>query len=127
MINTTPRNLDEPKQIVILGSGFAGIEVLKRLQKAFNKDKTVKIILVSKDNFLLFTPMLPEVCTGMIETRHIITPVRAFCNKATFYESEVKSIDLVNRKLLLKYSIGKQSVILQRGREYLNMIISLSP
>jgi NADH dehydrogenase len=45
----------------------------------------------------------------MIETRHIITPVRSFCNKATFYESEVESIDLVNRKVFLKYSIGKQS------------------
>jgi NADH dehydrogenase len=67
------------KQVLILGSGFAGIEVLKRVQKKFKNDKKVQITLVSKDNFLLFTPMLPEVASGMIETRHIATPIREFC------------------------------------------------
>jgi NADH dehydrogenase len=99
----------ESKRIIILGSGFAGIEVLKSLQKAFRKDKTIEIILVSKDNFLLFTPMLPEVSTGMIETRHVITPVRSFCSKASFYEAEVESINLESRKVFLKHSIGRQS------------------
>ena len=31
------------------------------------------------DNFFLFTPMHPEVSSGMIETRRIVTPVRVFC------------------------------------------------
>ena len=53
--------------------------------------------------------MLPEVSTGMIETRHIITPVRSFCKKATFYEAEVESIDLESKKIFLNYSIGRQS------------------
>ncbi|MGA9152157.1 MAG: hypothetical protein WBZ36_16405, partial [Candidatus Nitrosopolaris sp.] len=48
------------KHILILGSGFAGIEVVKRVQKKFKNNKNVEITLVSKDNFLLFTPMLPE-------------------------------------------------------------------
>ena len=50
----------KPKKILILGSGFAGIEVLKRVQNRF-KNKDIEITLVSRDNFLLFTPMLPEV------------------------------------------------------------------
>ena len=58
------------KHIVILGGGFAGSEVLKNLQKKLSY-KNVEITLVSRDNFLLFTPMLPEVASGMIETRHI--------------------------------------------------------
>ena len=71
------------KHIIILGSGFAGIEVLKSLQKKFrNNKKNIYISLVSEDNFLLFTPMLPEVSSGMIETRHIVTSVRSFCKKA---------------------------------------------
>jgi NADH:ubiquinone reductase (H+-translocating) len=83
------------KHIVILGSGFAGIEVLKGVQQKFKKDENVDITLVSRDNLLLFTPMLPEVTSGMIETRHIVTPVRLFCKeKARFYEANVKSIDL---------------------------------
>jgi NADH:ubiquinone reductase (H+-translocating) len=43
-----------------LGSGFGGIEVLKKLQKKFDTDDSVEITLISKDNFILFTPMLPE-------------------------------------------------------------------
>ena len=97
------------KRIVILGSGFAGIEVLKKLQKKFHSNKNIDIILVGKDNFLLFTPMLPEVASGMIETRHILTPVRSFCKKAKFYEANVESIDLDNRQVTLTHSIGRQS------------------
>ena len=60
------------KHIVILGTGFAGIEVLKKLQKKFHKNKNIEITLVSKDNFLLFTPMLPEVASGMIQFQEIV-------------------------------------------------------
>lgn len=102
-------SLHSNKNIVILGSGFAGIEVLKNLQKKFHNDKNIEITLVSKDNFLLFTPMLPEVASGMIETRHIVTPVRSFCKKAKFYEASVESIDLANKQVNLIHAIGRQS------------------
>ena len=101
--------LNSCKHIVILGSGFAGIEVLKKLQKEFHNNKDIEIILVSRDNFLLFTPMLPEVASGMIETRHIVTPVRSFCKKAKLYEANVESIDLVNKQVTVTHSIGRQS------------------
>ena len=97
------------KQILILGSGFAGIEVLKRVQKRFKNNRNIEITLVSKDNFLLFTPMLPEVASGMIETRHIVTPVRSFCKKAKFYEANVESIDLDTKQVKLTHTIGRQS------------------
>src|SRR5215472_6963780 len=95
--------------MVILGSGFAAIEVLKKLQKEFDTNNSVEITLVSRDNFILFTPMLPEVASGMIETRHIVTPVRSFCKKAKFYEANVESIDLVNKQVIVTHSIGRQS------------------
>src|SRR5215469_10380972 len=93
-----------PIRIVILGSGFAAIEVLKKLQKVFNVNDDVEITLVSRDNFILFTPMLPKVASGMIET-----PVRAFCKKAKFYQAKVKSIDLSSEMLTLTHAIGRQS------------------
>src|SRR5215469_7959886 len=85
--------------ILILGSGFAAVEALKKLQKEFHNNENIRISIVSRDNFLLFTPMLPEVASGMIETRHIVTPVRTFCKKAEFYEGNVESIDLANKKV----------------------------
>ena len=96
------------KRILILGGGFAGVQVLRALQKKFQDDVSVDITLVSRDNFFLFTPMLPEVSSGMIETRNILTPVRTFCNRARFYEAYVDSIDLKNREVVITHFIGNQ-------------------
>jgi NADH dehydrogenase len=105
----TKKPFHSSKHILILGSGFAGVEVLKRLQRKFKNNNSIDITLVSRDNFLLFTPMLPEVASGMIETRHIVTPIRSFCTKANFYEASVESIDLDNHEVVIKHAIGKQS------------------
>ena len=101
-------NTRHSKHIVILGSGFAGIEVLKNLQKKLSYNN-VDITLVSRDNFLLFTPMLPEVASGMIETRHIVTTLRSFCKHAKLYEANVESIDLDNKQIVIAHTIGRQS------------------
>ncbi len=89
------------KRILILGGGFAGSGVLRRIQEAFESDVEVDIRLVSEDNFLLFTPMLPEISSGTIEPRHITTPVRTFCKRAKFYEAAVDSINLKEKRLTI--------------------------
>ena len=81
------------KKIVVLGGGFAGVECSRRLEEFFKNDSEIEIILVSEDNFLLFTPMLPQVASGMIETRHIVMPIRTITKKTIFYEGRVKNID----------------------------------
>ena len=101
-------NTNSPINIIILGSGFAAIEVLKKLQKYYkNIDKMVDIKIISKDNFLLFTPMLPEVFNGMVEPRHIVTPVRSFCNKGKFYQGHVQDINFEKKIVTVNYSIGR--------------------
>ena len=95
------------KRIVILGGGFGGVQVLKEIQKTFQDDITVDLTLISKENSFLFTPMLPEVSSGTIETRHIATPIRTFCKRARFYEANVDSIDLMNKKVVISHAIGK--------------------
>ena len=94
-----------PKKVVILGGGFSGVEALKKLQKAFEDDVDVDITLINKDNFLLFTPMLHEVVSGMIETSHIAIPLRSFCKRARFIEADVELIDIEKRKIFLKSSL----------------------
>ncbi|MFL6316570.1 MAG: NAD(P)/FAD-dependent oxidoreductase [Nitrososphaeraceae archaeon] len=119
---------EKSTHILILGSGFAGIDVLKRLQGKFRKKNNIDITLVSRDNFLLFTPMLHEVSSGMIEIRHIATPIRTFCKKANFYEANVQSIDLQNKKVVITHEIGKQSeptAYNQQLLEYDYLIIAL--
>ena len=81
------------KKILILGGGFAGVECCLDLESYFKNNTDVEISLVSEDNFLLFTPMLPQVASGTIETRHIVTAIRTLINKTRFFEGRIKNID----------------------------------
>jgi len=81
------------KKIVILGGGFAGIECARQLESYFGNNSEIELVMISEDNFLLFTPMLPQVASGMIETRHIVMPIRAICKKTKFYEGRIKNMD----------------------------------
>jgi NADH:ubiquinone reductase (H+-translocating) len=93
------------KRIVILGGGFAGVAVLNKLQERFQTYVNVDITMISKDNYLLFTPMLHEIASGMIETRHIVTPIRTFCNRSRFYCADVESVDLKNKSVKIRSSL----------------------
>ena len=81
------------KKIVILGGGYGGVECTRKLEKYFKNDDDIEIVLISEDNFLLFTPMLPQVAAGLLATRHIVMPIRTIIKKTTFYEGRVKNID----------------------------------
>lgn len=81
------------KQILVLGGGFAGVAVAHRLERRLRPDEA-EIALVSRDNFTLFTPMLPEVSSGGLELRHIVTPVRAQLHRTRFVLGEIARIDL---------------------------------
>jgi NADH dehydrogenase len=81
------------QRIVILGGGFAGVAVARRLERRLRPDEA-DVSIVSRDNFTLFTPMLPEVSSGGIETRHIVTPVRAQLRHTNFVLGEIVRIDL---------------------------------
>jgi NADH dehydrogenase len=98
------------KKIVILGGGFAGLECTRKLEKFFKNNLEIEIVLVSEDNFLLFTPMLPQVASGMIETRHIVMPIRTIIKKAIFYEGRVKNIDPYGKIVNLWGSRDKRGI-----------------
>ena len=92
---------EEKKRILILGGGFAGVKCMRKLESYFMHDDNIEIVLVSEDNFLLFTPMLPQVASGMIETRHIVIPIRTLCKKTKFYEAQIKNIDAYGKVVTL--------------------------
>ena len=95
------------KKVVILGGGFAGVECARQLESSFKNNSEVEIIMISEDNFLLFTPMLPQVASGIIETRHIVMPIRAICKKTKFYEGRIKNVDPFG-KLVTLWGTGEK-------------------
>ena len=98
------------KKIVILGSGFAAVECAKKLESEFGNDSEIEIVMIGEDNFLLFTPMLPQVASGMIETRHIVFPIRTICKKTKFYEGRIKNIDPYGKLVTLWGTGDKRSI-----------------
>ncbi len=100
------------KKILILGGGFGGVNTLKKIQKIFHNDPNVRISLVSNDNYLLYTPMLPEVASGMIHPNDITIPIRKLCKQAEFYQATVSSIDLEQRLVTITRTFdGKEHVL----------------
>jgi len=93
----------KPK-ILILGAGFAGIATARGLERALAPDEA-EITVIGRDNFTLFTPMLPEVFAGGIETRHIVTPVRAQLRRAQYMLGDVVELDVDARCAKVQHMI----------------------
>jgi len=87
-----------PARIVILGGGFGGIAVAQRLERRLRPDEG-ELTLISRENFSLFTPMLPEVSSGELDIRHIVTPIRSQLRHTRFILADVRAIDLAARKV----------------------------
>jgi NADH dehydrogenase len=88
-------------RIVILGGGFGGAYAARRLEQLCKRRQDVEIVLVSRDNFLLMTPLLFEVCSGTLDLRDCSFPIRAFLNTTRFVEATVRGIDLERRVIHL--------------------------
>jgi NADH dehydrogenase len=82
-------------KIVILGGGFGGVYTLKYLHKFFH-NTDIKLVLVNKKNYFLFTPLLHEFATGSVSLENLVEPVREIirCCDYEFIHGEVKRIDL---------------------------------
>ena len=88
---------NNPTRILILGGGFAGATVARELEKAFYRRTDIEITVVDQENYSLFTPLLPEVPSGALEPKHIVSTLRAFLRRANVRQAEVKRIDLAQR------------------------------
>lgn len=66
-----------PKKVVVVGGGFAGINLIKKLCK----DKRFHVTLVDRNNYHFFPPLLYQVATAFIEPSNISYPFRRMFQK----------------------------------------------
>src|SRR3954463_353625 len=91
------------KRVLILGGGFGGLYVAVYLGKLLTRSELqeIEIVLVSRENYITFQPLLPEVISGSVELNHVIAPIRRMAPRALLYTREVESIDPVARVVTL--------------------------
>ncbi len=96
----------DPKHIVILGGGFAGMTTAQNLEEVFGADRSVSFTLVSETNALLFTPMLAEVAGSSLEPSHISTPLRTSLRRTQVVRGRVSQVDLESRRVRIALQDG---------------------
>jgi NADH:quinone reductase (non-electrogenic) len=90
-------------RIVVLGGGFAGMEAVRVLERALRRRTDVEILLISDRNYLLFTPLLPQVASSLVEPRHIVQPLRDIRGnrRFRFRRDVVIDIDFAGRRVVM--------------------------
>lgn len=90
------------KRIVVLGAGFAGVEAVKELARQLPAEDNGEIVIVSKNDYLLFTPMLTQAVGGRIEPHHIIVPLETLSRRIKRVIGNVTGIDLHSRTVTIE-------------------------
>jgi NADH dehydrogenase len=85
-----------PKQIVILGGGFAGVYTARALEKLLRPHQAT-ITLVNRENYWVYQPMLSEVISGSIGLANVVSPIRRLCRRTNLVTREIEDIDLANK------------------------------
>lgn len=85
-------------QVVVVGGGFAGFYALRRLQHTLPPD-AADLVLVNPTDYLLYSPLLPEVATGVIEARHVAISLRRALPRVRLVLGRAADIDLAGRTL----------------------------
>jgi NADH dehydrogenase len=84
------------KRVVIVGGGFGGMYTARHLERRLPAG-TAEIVLVNPENFMLFTPLLPEAASGLIEPRHVVVPLRRVLRRTRLLLGRATAIDLQGR------------------------------
>ena len=90
-------------RIVVLGGGFAGTEAIRGLEARLGGRDDIEILLISDRNYLLFTPLLPQVASSLVEPRHIIQPIRDLrgARRFRFRRDRVLDVDVAARTVVM--------------------------
>lgn len=87
-------------KIVILGFGFGGLNALKSIYRHVKNWRDFDILIIDRNNYFVFTPLLHEVATGGIDPADIVFTIRDLIRDRTEHlEAEALSIDLAKKSV----------------------------
>lgn len=87
--------MDSKTSVVIVGSGFTGFECARRLSRQLRKhDAAVDISIISPVDYMLYTPLLPDVAGGVVDARFVTVPLANTLHGVRAVRGRVDSVDL---------------------------------
>jgi len=98
---------------LIAGGGYAGSMVARRLGR---RGATI----VSPENFMLFTPLLPEAASGTLEPRHVVVPLRMMCPHSELIVGRITTLDVDRKSVTVDaldgpLEVGYEQLVLALG------------
>src|SRR5438093_2089682 len=89
------------KRIVILGGGFGGAYCAQALERRLGASDA-EVLLIDRNNYFIFFPLLVEAGTGSLEPRHAVVSIRSFLKEAQFRMAEVTGLNTSSNRLTYK-------------------------
>ncbi len=109
------------KRIVILGGGFGGVYTAKYLEKHLHKIKDYEIVLVNKENYFVYQPMLAEVVGGSVGIIDTVSALRKLLPKSILYIREIEAIDTEKKLIYLSPQFSHKQLVIS----YHHLIVGL--
>lgn len=109
-------------RIVILGGGFGGIYTALQLEKLLGRKKDFEIVLVNKENYFIYQPMLAEVVGGSVGLIDTVSSIRKLLPKTRLCVRDISSVDLDKKIVYLspefthtEYELSYDHLVLALG------------
>ena len=103
-------------RVVIAGAGFGGLTCARALKHA-----PVDVLLVDRNNYHLFTPLLYQVASALLDPGEIARPVRQLIRplrNADFLQASITGVDLGGRRLLTDHGpLAYDYLVLSTGAQ----------
>ncbi|MGH3086644.1 MAG: NAD(P)/FAD-dependent oxidoreductase [Rubrobacteraceae bacterium] len=97
-----PRYEEFEKKVLVVGGGFGGYTAAKKLCHLVKDREDVGILVVSRENFFTFWPMVPGIVSSDIDTRNVAQPLRrSLINSgASFRRAEIRKVDVEKKRVV---------------------------
>ena len=82
----------EVQNVVIIGGGFAGTSLAKKLEKKL--PRTHRVVLISETTYTTFNPLLAEIVGASVLPSHTIAPIRRMLRRSRFVLGNVTAVDI---------------------------------
>jgi NADH:ubiquinone reductase (H+-translocating) len=95
----------EAGRIIIVGGGFAGMTLAEHLHRRL--ERNLEVVVISSENYLLFTPMLAEVAGRSLSGSDVLVSGRQLARRATWLTATVTGVDLKKNEVEYTRPDGK--------------------